>query len=80
MLEKCASRFETEVEGNEERATLYLALGVLAALKIQKGIVQKILEVSKMENSPFFDGIREEWEARGVEKGLRRTLGSDLLG
>ncbi|NQS74835.1 MAG: hypothetical protein HQP61_00135 [Peptococcaceae bacterium] len=22
-----------------------------------------------MENSPFFDGIREEWEARGKAKG-----------
>ncbi|BAF58361.1 hypothetical protein PTH_0180 [Pelotomaculum thermopropionicum SI] len=74
VLEKCASRFESEVQGEEERATLYLALGVLAALKIQKGLVQKILEVSKMENSPFFDGIREEWEARGRGEGIVESI------
>ena len=69
VLDKCAKRLDSEVEADEERATLYLALGVLAALKIQKSLVQKMLEVSKMENSPFFDGIREEWEARGEAKG-----------
>lgn len=69
VLEKCASRLESEVQVEEERATLYLALGVLAALKFQKSLVQKILEVSMMENSPFFDGIREEWEARGEKRG-----------
>ncbi|MEW5953258.1 MAG: hypothetical protein AB1815_05815 [Bacillota bacterium] len=25
--------------------------------------------MSKMENSPFFDGIREEWEAKGEARG-----------
>ncbi|OPX92211.1 MAG: hypothetical protein A4E52_00077 [Pelotomaculum sp. PtaB.Bin013] len=74
VLEKCASRFESEVQGVEERSTLYLALGVLAALRLQKGLVQKILEVSKMENSPFFDGIREEWEARGRDEGIVEAI------
>lgn len=27
-----------------------------------------------MENSPFFDGIREEWEARGEFKGKLEML------
>jgi len=79
VLVKCASRFDSEVQGEEERATLYLALGVLAALKIQKGVVRKILEVSKMENSPFFDGIREEWEARGEIKGREEGIREAIL-
>jgi len=74
LLQRTQNRFESEVQGDEERATLYLALGVLAVLKIQKSLVQKILEVSKMENSPFFDGIREEWEARGRDEGIVEAI------
>lgn len=69
VLEKCAQRLETEVPGEEDRSTMYLALGVMASLKFPKNLILRVLEVSKMENSPLFDGIREEWEARGIEKG-----------
>ena len=69
VLEKCAQRLESEVPDNEERATMYLALGVMASLKIPKNLILKVLEASKMENSPLFDGLREEWEARGEIRG-----------
>ncbi|TEB05673.1 putative transposase, YhgA-like [Pelotomaculum schinkii] len=69
VLEKCAQRLESEVPDEEERSTMYLALGVMASLKFPKNLILRVLEVSRMENSPLFDGIREEWEARGIEKG-----------
>ncbi|MDD4239499.1 MAG: Rpn family recombination-promoting nuclease/putative transposase [Desulfotomaculaceae bacterium] len=72
VLEKCAQRLETEVPDEEERSTIYLALGVMASLKFPKHLILKVLEVSKMENSPLFDGIREEWEARGEQRGEQR--------
>jgi predicted transposase YdaD len=69
VLEKCAQRLESEVPDEEEKSTMYLALGVMASLKFPKNLILKVLEASKMENSPLFDGIREEWEARGEMKG-----------
>lgn len=85
VLEKCAKRLETEVPDEEERSTIYLALGVMASLKFPKHLILKVLEVSKMENSPLFDGIREEWEARGIEKGrmegeIRGEIRGELKG
>jgi predicted transposase YdaD len=41
----------------------------MAALKFPKNLIQKVLEVGRMENSPLFEGIREEWEAKGKAKG-----------
>jgi len=70
VLRKCADRLENEVPEEDDKATLYLALGVMAALKHPRELITKILEVSKMENSPLFDGIREEWEAKGIAKGI----------
>jgi len=64
VLEKCAKRMDSEVEA-DERAILYVALAALSSLRFPKELILKVLEVSKMENLPFFDGIREEWEARG---------------
>jgi predicted transposase YdaD len=69
VLEKCVQRLESEVPGEEERSTMYLALGVMASLKFPKYLILKVLEVGRMENSPLFDGIREEWEARGEQRG-----------
>jgi predicted transposase YdaD len=78
VLEKCAQRLENEVPDEEDRSTMYLALGVMASLKFPKNLIFRVLEVGKMENSPLFDGIREEWEARGELKGeLKGRL--DLL-
>lgn len=72
VLEKCARRLESEVPGEEERSTLYLCLGVMSSLKYPREIILKVLEVIKMENSPLFDGIREEWETRGEIRGIER--------
>ncbi|TEB11297.1 hypothetical protein Psfp_03995 [Pelotomaculum sp. FP] len=72
VLEKCAQRLEFEVPNEEERSTMYLALGVMASLKFPKNLILRVLEVSRMENSPLFDGIREEWEARGEQRGELR--------
>lgn len=81
VLEKCAKRLESEVPDEEERSTMYLALGVMASLKFPKKLILKVLEASKMENSPLFDGIREEWEAKGERKGeLRGELRGELKG
>jgi len=74
VLQKCADRLENEVPEENDRATLYLALGVMAALKHPRELITKMLEVSKMQNSPLFDGIREEWEAKGKAEGRMDTL------
>ncbi len=74
VLEKCAERVENEEPREEERSTLYLSLGVMAALKFPKQLITRVLEVSKMENSPLFDGIREEWEARGLGVGMIEAI------
>jgi len=51
----------------------------MAALKFPKAVIIRVLEVSKMENSPLFDGIREEWEARGIEKGIEKGRGEGII-
>ena len=70
VLEKCAARIQGEVEAEDERGTLYAALAALSSLRFPKDLILKVLEVSKLENLPLFDGIREEWEARGKLKML----------
>jgi len=86
VLEKCANRLENEVEAENERNVLYVALAALSSLKFPKDLILKVLEVSKLENLPLFDGIREEWEARGEARGEakgevkgRRDMLFDLL-
>ena len=74
VLEKCVRRIKSEVEAEDERATLYVALAALSSLKYPKDLILKLLEVSKLENLPLFDGIREEWEARGEFKGKLEML------
>jgi predicted transposase YdaD len=69
VLEKCASRLESEVTAQDERATLYVALAALSSLRFSKELILKVLEVSKLENLPLFDGIREQWEAKGEARG-----------
>lgn len=32
-----------------------------------------------MENLPLFDGIREEWEARGEVKGIEKGRGEGIV-
>jgi hypothetical protein len=33
-----------------------------------------MIEVSKMETSPLFDGIREKWIDQGLQQGLREAI------
>ncbi|AGL03678.1 Rpn family recombination-promoting nuclease/putative transposase [Desulfoscipio gibsoniae] len=70
VLEACSKRFEREVSSDQDRANLFLGLAVISSLKLSKEIILKVIEVSKMENSPLFDGIREEWEDKGKVKGI----------
>lgn len=69
VLDKYARRLQSEVEAEDDRAALYLALAALASLRYPKDLILKVLEVSKLENIPLFDGIREEWEAKGRIEG-----------
>ncbi|OPY56819.1 MAG: hypothetical protein A4E55_01935 [Pelotomaculum sp. PtaU1.Bin035] len=69
VLDKCAKRLKSEVEAEDERSILYIALAALSSLRFPKELILKALEVSKLENLPFFDGIREEWETKGEIKG-----------
>ncbi len=56
-------------DSEQARASLFLGLAVISSLKLSKEIILKVIEVSKMENSPLFDGIREEWMSKGEDKG-----------
>ncbi len=78
VLEKCARRFDEEIESDGDRDTLYAALATLSSLRFSKELILKILGVLKLENLPLFDGIREEWEAKGAAKGRLDAL-IDLL-
>lgn len=69
VLEACSKRIENEVSSEQDRASLFLGLAVISSLKLSKEIILKVIEVSKMENSPLFDGIREQWEAKGKKEG-----------
>jgi len=69
VLDKCARRLQSEVEAAGDRALLYVALAALSSLKYPKDLILRVLEVSKLENIPLFDGIREEWEAKGKNEG-----------
>ena len=69
VLEKCARRFDEEVESDSDRNILYVALAALSSLRFSKKLILKVLEVIKLENLPLFDGIRDEWIAKGEAKG-----------
>jgi hypothetical protein len=70
VLEVCFKRVEKEVGSEQDRASLFLGLAVISSLKLSKEIILKVIEVSRMENSPLFDGIREEWMSKGEVKGI----------
>jgi len=65
VLEACSKRVEREVSSEQDRASLFLGLAVISSLKLSKEMILKVIEVSKMENSPLFDGIRKEWVSKG---------------
>ena len=74
VLEKCVERIGREVKAEDDRDVLYVALAALSSLRFPKDLILKILGVSKLENLPLFDGIREEWEARGRGEGIVESI------
>jgi len=61
-----------EVESDNDRDILYVALAALSSLRFLKELILKVLEVAKLENLPLFDGIRKGWVAKGKAKGEAR--------
>ena len=74
VLGKCAERIGREVEAEDEKDILYLALVAMSSLRFPKDLILKVLEVSRLENLPLFDGIREEWKARYKSEGQLEML------
>jgi len=69
VLERCSRRVgEAPVAWQSD---LYLGLALLSSLRFTKELILKIIEVSKMEASPLFDGIREKWIDQGLHQGAR---------
>ncbi|MEW6276308.1 MAG: hypothetical protein AB1556_14525 [Bacillota bacterium] len=66
VLKKCSRRIEEAPAA--WRPDLYLGLALLSSLRFAKELILKIIEVSKMEASPLFDGIREKWIDQGAFK------------
>ncbi|WP_243137360.1 hypothetical protein [Desulfofundulus thermobenzoicus] len=58
MLAECARRIEEAPV--QWQPDLYLGLALFSSLRFTREIILKIIEVSKMEASPLFDGIREK--------------------
>ncbi len=79
VLKKCADRLDKEVKAEEERNILYIALAALSSLKFPKELILSVLEVSKLENLPLFDGIREKWIDQGIQQGVREGLQQGLI-
>ncbi|HHW43521.1 MAG TPA: Rpn family recombination-promoting nuclease/putative transposase, partial [Desulfotomaculum sp.] len=65
VLAECARRIEEAPV--QWQPDLYLGLALFSSLRFTREIILKIIEVSKMEASPLFDGIREKW----IDQGLR---------
>ena len=74
VLAKCVKKVKNEVEDENIRADLYLGLAVLSSLRMTRAIIQKVIEVTKMETSPLFDGIREKWIDTGVQQGMQQGI------
>ncbi|MEW6698056.1 MAG: hypothetical protein ACOY35_02215 [Bacillota bacterium] len=72
LLIQCGRHIEEEILDPVEKANIYVALGTLAQLKLDRQVIMKIIEVSKVENSPFYDTLREKWMAQGMEKGMEK--------
>ncbi|WP_092475699.1 hypothetical protein [Desulfotruncus arcticus] len=46
--------------------------GYILIIAVYHELILKIIEVSKMEASPLFDGIREKWIDQGEKKGMQQ--------
>jgi len=79
VLEKCARRFDEEIESDNDRDILYVALAALSSLRFSKELILKVLEVIKLENLPLFDGIREEWKAKYLGEGIGEGIIESII-
>ncbi|MQL53232.1 hypothetical protein GFC01_13380 [Desulfofundulus thermobenzoicus] len=77
VLVQCARRIE-EVPV-QWQPDLYLGLALFSSLCFAREIILKVIEVSKMEASPLFDGIREKWIDQGEQRGLQKGLREDRV-
>ena len=66
VLVECAKRIQQAPA--DWQPDLYLGLAVFSSLRFTREIILKVIEVSKMETSPLFDGIREKWIDQGAIK------------
>ncbi|NHM28953.1 Rpn family recombination-promoting nuclease/putative transposase [Desulfofundulus sp. TPOSR] len=54
---------------------LYVGLALFAHLgKIPDEIILRNIEVSRMEASPLFEGIRQKWVNEGIQKGIQEGI------
>lgn len=72
VLKKCSRRIEEAPASRQP--DLYLGLAVFSSLRFTREMILKAIEVSKMETSPLFDGIREKWIDQGLQQGLREAI------
>ena len=70
VLTECVRRIEEAPV--EWQPDLYLGLAVFSSLRFTREIILKVIEVTKMEASPLFDGIREKWVDQGEKIGARK--------
>lgn len=70
VLIECARRVKEAPA--ERQSDLYLGLAIFSSLRFTRELILKIIEVSKMEASPLFDGIREKWINQGEKKGIQQ--------
>ena len=77
VLAGCARRIAEAPA--EWQADLYLGLAVFSSLRFAREVILKVIEVSKMEASPLFDGIREKWIDHGWHKGIQQGIRETIL-
>ncbi|MDQ0286795.1 putative transposase YdaD [Desulfofundulus luciae] len=73
LMARCARRIrEAPAEWVPD---LYVGLALFAHLgKIPDEVILKNIEVSKMEASPLFEGIRQKWVNEGIQKGIQEGI------
>ncbi|WP_131820854.1 hypothetical protein [Desulfotruncus arcticus] len=76
VLAECARRVE-ELP-TQMQPDLYLGLAIFSSLRFARELILKMIEVSKMEASPLFDGIRDKWikerDTKRMGRGHYRRL------
>ncbi|MGB9805039.1 hypothetical protein, partial [Desulfofundulus sp.] len=73
LVARCARRIrEAPAEWVPD---LYVGLALFAHLgKIPDEIILRNIEVSRMEASPLFEGIKQKWVNEGIQKGIQEGI------